>query len=146
MNCMGYILGRDEDMLPKCWSLETYNKVSQFINQNTEGEEVALEIRLRMIDEILATMVAAEFCSQYQWREIITTPTKAPEGTVALRVGTVGLFSDFHFAIKSEIDGETCWLHKPGQCSVDIMFDDEIAAPEWDGGYRTTVRYFQKIK
>ena len=52
------------------------------------------------------------------------------------------MFTDFHFAVKGTLEGETVWFHKPGNQAIDFMFDPDI---EFDEKYRTKPRYFKKV-
>ena len=138
-NCLGFVLGKNKWLTPESWGEPAYDRAwRKAANEGLEGEEKRIAI-----DEFLADCVAEDFCKAFGFQEIKTTAEKAPIGTVVMKVGSFGIFSDFHFAIKGVFDGEVVWLHKPGKTPVDIMFDPEH---DFDEKYRTKSRYFISVQ
>ena len=138
-NCLGFVVGKNEWLTPESWETSTHDEAwRKAADDGFEGEERSIAI-----DEFLADHVAKDFCKAFGFKEIQTTSEKAPIGTVVLKVGSFGIFSDFHFAVKGIFDGEIVWLHKPGRMPVDFMFDPEH---DFDEKYRTKPRYFISVQ
>ena len=138
-NCLGFVLGKNEWLIPASWGASAYDRAwNKATDAGIEGKEKRI-----VIDEFLADFTAEDFCKAFGFKEIQTTPEEAPVGTVVMKVGSFGLFSDFHFAIKGIFDGEVVWLHKPGKTPVDIMFDPEH---DFDEKYRSKPRYFISVQ
>lgn len=138
-NCLGFVVGKNEWLTPEPWGMSTFDRAwHKATEDGLEGEEKRIAI-----DEFIADCVAEDFCKAFGFKEIQTTPEKAPVGTVVMKVGSFGIFSDFHFAIKCVFDGEIVWLHKPGKAPIDIMFDLDR---DFDERYRTKPRYFISVQ
>lgn len=103
----------------------------------SEGYVIELNALIRYLIEKI------EF--EFDYKQIkVNNISEAPEGCVVMRIRHNVMNSDFHFARKAFIDGEPCWLHKPGKSPIDIMFDDDIISKEWDGGYNSPIVFFIK--
>ena len=142
-NCLGFVLRRDEWIELPSFNARKYDEL--WLEILKLYPEASCSERHRLVDEAMAEAVVGDLI-KLGLREVHTTAETAAVGTIAMKIGTSGLFSDFHFAIKAVFDGEICWLHKPGRLPVDIMFDEEIGADTWrQGDYVTRTKYFQFI-
>lgn len=140
-NCYGFVIGKNKFL--SLWDEvdpdKMFDEAYQFVSKQKELttlESVAIQ------NEYIAATLAKCFCTKHKFK-IIKVENSAnvaefPCGTVAFRI-SYNFFKgyDFHFAIKAQFDGELCWLHKPGKLPIDIMFDNDIIAEEWPGGYDT---------
>ena len=139
-NCYGFVMGVEQHL--DAWQNLPYEPRQIFDKAFWFAREF-LDPNDPMFDKCEANFIVYElaraFCEKHGYKIINKRLIDdMPIGTIALRV-KFGVFSDFHFAKKTKLAGETCWLHKPGNLPVDMMFDEDIVSPEWPGGYNSDV-------
>lgn len=140
-NCYGFVMGVEQRL--DAWAnlpyepRQIFEKAFWFAKKSYDDPYDPKFDKLRA--DFVVGELARAFCAKHGYH--ITHNVSVgdmSQGTIAIRV-KFGVFSDFHFAKKTELEGETCWLHKPGDLPVDIMFDEDILSPEWPGGYNSDV-------
>jgi hypothetical protein len=139
-NCYGFVL--DVEQRLDAWQNLEYEP-SQIFEKAWEFARELCDPNDPRFNKFEANFIVYElacaFCEKHGYKIINNRLIgDMPQGTIALRV-KFGVFSDFHFAKKTKLAGETCWLHKPGYLPVDMMFDEDILSPEWPGGYNSDV-------